>query len=262
MAGTEDADVVHALCSFAEDLNERELLPLCRSLIAIGGPKAQEEARDLADLLDSVGRASVLEQLDARPLKQIADAAIKAGLADPAVVQKAVNKLRKWDRSGSPPGLYLLLEVAGVLVAFDAETGMLPCRHDGLVRDFARASRGKFAPTAVSEQWHQAHEDDFEAEYTLRFIESGRLYEGRLRNFGDWYDVERTVEMINQALVDAGHLEQFVLLESDGQVASYVFADPERLQPLADEFHLPLGGDPLAPMERGKDFERRVREEL
>ena len=91
---------------------------------------------------------------------------------------------------------------------------------------------------AVAEIWHQENDDDFSADYTLQFIAGGRLYRGNLRNFGDWYDGERTTEMVNRALSDLGRKERFILLAGRDQFAEFVFADPDLFKPLAKKFNI------------------------
>jgi hypothetical protein len=167
----------------------------------------------------------------------------------------------KADRSKEPQSLFLgLLADANRLLAFDVETGTLPCRHDQLLLSFAGISNGLFQPSDVSEAWHQQHEDDFEADYTLRFVVDGRYYEGRLRNHGDWYDVERLVAIANRALADSRHGERFLPLYSGGQVAFFTFGVPERFEQLATAIALPLENDPDRAMKEGKEFERQVLE--
>jgi hypothetical protein len=149
---------------------------------------------------------------------------------------------------------------ADVFLAFDVETGMLPCRHDQLLRDFANSSRGTFTPEAVSQQWHQQNPEDFEADYTPQFVFDGRLYRVRIRNQGDWYDVERLVLAINRALQDAGNPEQFYALAVGGQVAQFVFATSEAAETLSTKLHLPVDEDLDRAMREGKEFEERVLE--
>jgi len=263
-SGSGDTDIVSALASLADECSGRELYSLCQSLLAIGGDEAKRHLAQHVGRLDDTERAHIQGELDRPALDQTKAAVAKSGLLDAAELAAAVERLNKASQRDPTrvPGLLDLLAAANRAIMFDAETGMLPCRHDRLVQDFARYSQGLFQPTAVTEQWHQRDEEDYEADYTLRFIHDGRLYMGRLRNFGDWYDVERTVFMVNAALVDSNRSERFVALATGDQTASFVFADPSVLAPLAQQFHMPLSDDPTQAMEKGLEFERRVFEEL
>jgi hypothetical protein len=187
-----------------------------------------------------------------------------AGVISDAALQRAQTALQAPpdDEEASPPGLFECLLAGGCGLMFDAETGELPCRHDRLLQDFAAASDGVFRPEAVHQEWLQEDEDDFEGEYLLRFVHHERLYTGRFRNYGDWYDVERMLEIVNRALGDAGLAQRFVAIDTGGQTAAFVFADPAKLGPLAQQFHLPLSDNPAAAMQTGQEFEDRVREQL
>ncbi len=264
--GSGDEQIVRKLAQISEGIEEGEVHRICNALRAIDGELARKELATLVDGLDPTSRASLFRFLAQYGInvEQTTSRVVTAGLIDEATAELALQKLKARDEheKGDVPGLLDVLSAANLVVWFDAETGMLPCRHDELVAEFSTQSRGVFMPTAISEQFHQRNEDDFDAEYTLRFVYEGKLYSGRLRNFGDWYDVERTVSMINRALADAQRKQRFVALATDGQTASFVFADPELFSPLADEFHLPLGGDPNEAMNTGKAFERELIEKL
>ena len=158
------------------------------------------------------------------------------------------------------PGLREVFDAAGLLVSFDAETGMLPCRHDQLLQEFAAATASKFRPEAVTEQWLQKNDRHDDAPYMLRFVHGGRAFEAKMRNRGDWYDVERVVQVLNVALAAAGIAERFTPLMPDGQIAEFVFADPSKLQAIAKKLQLPLSADPDEARKQGVEFERRALE--
>ncbi len=268
-AGSGDEEIAGKLAQLAQltlGYDESEVMRICAALQGIGGEPGRKELVKIVEHLSPAYRASFLRGLaeDGLTLEDIKMRIVSAGLIDGPAAEVALQQLqsRAEEEEMGAPGLLDVLNAAGIAFEFDAETDMLPCRHDNLVAEFAAHSRGVFTPRAVSEQFHQRDEEDFDAEYTLRFVYGGKLYAGRLRNFGDWYDVERTVSMINRALADAQRKERFVALATDGQVASFVFADPERLAPLAEEFHVPLGLDPNEAMNKGQAFEREVLEKL
>ena len=128
----------------------------------------------------------------------------------------------------------------------------------------ARATRSRPLPpvpfpSAAREEWHRKSEEDFEADYTLQFVHGGRVYRGRLRNFGDWYDVERLTQMINRALEEAGSADRFMGVASNDQFASRFFAPPDAAAQLARTLSFELESDPAAAMKAGKRFEEKVR---
>ena len=59
----------------------------------------------------------------------------------------------------------------------------------------------------------------------------------------------------NFALETTWRKERFLALESGGQDASFVFADPAALAPIAAKYGLPLSDDPDAAMRKGKEFD-------
>ncbi|MEQ8855664.1 hypothetical protein [Gimesia sp.] len=145
---------------------------------------------------------------------------------------------------------------------FDAETSKIPCRHDRLILDFANASKGKFTPQWPVEYWHSKNEEDFDAPYTVQFVLENRLYRTGAENYGDWYDVEAIVRLINFALETTGRPERFITEQSGGQIASFIFADPFTFVPIARRYGLPLSTDPAEAMRKGLEFEERVINQL
>jgi hypothetical protein len=132
------------------------------------------------------------------------------------------------------------LTQADVLTNFDAETGMVPCDHDRLIRLFAKHSRGQFAPECVVQTWDRKREDNVNAPYTVRFLYRGRAYRFGAENKSDWYDVQAVYRALNFALATAGQKERFVWLATGGQAESFVFAAPEAFEPIAKKYGLPI----------------------
>jgi hypothetical protein len=67
---------------------------------------------------------------------------------------------------------------------------------------------------------------------------------------------------LNLALEKAGQKERFLALEGDGQIAVFVFADPTRFVPVAKKYGLPLSDGADSAMRKGKEFERKVIEDI
>jgi hypothetical protein len=160
--------------------------------------------------------------------------------------------------TSDPDTLTEALIRAGIVTVFDAETGTLPCDHHRLILEFAENSDGRFAPECPVQTWHRRGEDELDAAYTVRFVYRGRLYSFGAENRGDWYDVAAVVRALNFALETAGQRERFIALASDGQVASFVFADPQKFLPIASKYALILSDDPDAAMRKGKEYEQDV----
>lgn len=160
----------------------------------------------------------------------------------------------------NPNELIGALAFAEIMVMFDAESGQIPCDHAQLLFDFARASNGKFAPEAPVQFWLRQGEDDYDGPYIVQFVSDGRLFRCGAENYGDWYDVQAVMNLANFTLTETGHPERFISLESSGQFVSLVFADPAKFLPLAEKYRIPLAEDAAQAMQKGIEFEQRVRE--
>jgi hypothetical protein len=259
---TEDDRVVEQLkLAAAGEDRPAVLAAIAGALLDVGGDEAQSAATGLVDRLEPGARTTILWRANGWNAVSVMDQVVGAGLLDELAYRQALEGLKvEANDPGDDASLMAVLWEADIFLAFDVETGMLPCRHDQLLRDFANSSRGIFTPEAVSQQWHQQNPEDFEADYTLQFVFDGRLYRVRIRNQGDWYDVERLVLAINRALQDAGHAERFYALAVGGQVAQFVFATPEAAETLSTKLHLPIDEELDRAMREGKEFEERVLE--
>jgi HEAT repeat protein len=146
----------------------------------------------------------------------------------------------------------------GILTVFDVETSTIPCDHHHLILGFAESSAGRFNPQWPVQIWHQQHQDDYDALYTVQFVYRNRLFRIGAENYGDWYDVKSVLNLMNFALITTGQPERFITLDSNGQVAAFVFADPKVFIPIAERYGLPLSDDPSKAMNLGIEYERQL----
>jgi hypothetical protein len=263
-ADKQDDGVIRALSNATKKAKPTDLPLICEALLKVGGESAKARVLDLMLSLDLREQARLKRKLTPLPATTMERRVIEAGVLDAKSFEPQPQQARKHADEARPQSDSLLsvLKSGGICVEFDAETGVLPCRHDRLVSRFARHSRGLFNPTSISEEWNQKNLEDENADYTLRFVYDGRLYQGRLRNLGDWYDVERVVSMINGALGDSKHKAQFIAVAEAGQIAEFVFADRAKFEPLANQFHLPLSTNLNGAMDAGKAFEQEMIESM
>jgi hypothetical protein len=157
-----------------------------------------------------------------------------------------------------PTMLSWALNLTGLTTMFDTETGLVPCRHDYLIDDFAQGSSGEFKPECAIQVWVRESEDDYDSPYLVQFVYSGRLYRFGAENYGDYYDVEAVVEALNVALTRSGRQERYIGLYTGGQIAHFFFADPTAFAPIAEKYAIPLSADPSEAMRAGMAFEERV----
>ena len=176
-----------------------------------------------------------------------------------------------------PTSLADALHGAGILFWFDAESDQVPSPHDELVMEFGRHARGAFAPEcAVQGPGEEPEDEDEDGEslvadpgdvpdpdefdpdgpLRVRFVHAGRVYEFDPENYGDWYDVGAVVAAVNRAVADAGGPERFISVETGGQAAEHVFADPARFLPVADQFALPVRDAAARALAREPDDRR------
>jgi hypothetical protein len=201
------------------------------------GPSAENRSRTWAKSCVNHGVLSALE----------ADAILKANA-------RGVS-------SEGERGLFEFMTSAGRGVFFDTETANVPCRHDLLVRNFARASVGRFAPEAVLEIYSEAKDNKSPGQYLLQFVHGERVYRTALRDLGDWYDVAGVVSLIHRVLADASISDRFVQLRTGDQMTAMVFGPPEALQRLATTEGIKLESDADQSRETGQAYEKHVLEE-
>jgi hypothetical protein len=263
-AGSGNSRIVSMLVTATAGADAETVLRTGNVLLEIGGDEARTQAAALVSRMEPTQAEHFQSGLHTPAIEELAAAIAGAGVMSAAALQRAQTALQAPpdDKEAPRPGLFEFLLAGGCGLMFDAESGELPCRHDRLLQDFAAASDGAFRPEAVHQEWLQQDEDDFEREYLLKFVHQGSLYTGRMRNYGDWYDVERVLEIVNRALSDAGVAQRFVAVGTGDQTAAFVCADPAKFRPLAGKFHLPLSDNPAAAMQTGQEFEGRLREQL
>lgn len=258
---TGDGEIVKVLTELTLNADDRELDSLCGALSAVGGEAANNAIEKVAHKLDPASLSYYRQVRSKHSLAEILKVVLSSELLTEAEAQAAMEQLQAGDEE-SDPSLFGLLFAANSAIAFDVESGLIPCGHDSLVIDFAKASRGRFQPESVLEIWHRTNSEDFEAPYTLQFIVDDTLFAAEIRNFGDWYDVERIVQMINAALAHQKIDERFLGLAADGQSAMFVFAHPERIIEVAERFNLALSDDLESAMRQGIEFEQKVLQKL
>jgi hypothetical protein len=267
-AGSGDSEIVEALLLAARDSrNERHLESLVTAALEIGGDQALKGALALADRLSPWKRMEVHWTAEGIADKDVIDHLVEGGLLKRGDVSQATKTLiaeHKRDSPETEPKLSFLdvLGKAGLMHAFDTETGVVPVRHDQLIETLADVSHGALQVEASSEVMLKKHKEDWDAPYRVQFISKGRLYRFEARNLGDWYDVERVVIILNKALEDGGRQERFLPLNTGDQTSMLVCMKPAMLKELAEKYYLPIGDDLMQGVQSGKAYEKRVLDKL
>lgn len=209
--------------------------------------KVESPKVDVAKAAAACIRHHVLTQAEA-------DAAL-AVIASRATTKRSEDEVYPDDVEG-------LFHAAGRYLAFDAETGMVPARHDELIDDIAAASAGRFVPEAALETYTTPSEESETGTYRVQFIHRGRLYRFAPEDLGDWYDVPAVLVAVDRALLDAQVKERPVALKSGGQDVALIFADPGALKAAAGELGLELEDDADRARREGKEFEDQVIQQM
>lgn len=96
-----------------------------------------------------------------------------------------------------------------------------PCSYYSILEQLAEESYGLFKPDEIL--------DDLDEEArtaTVIFVHNGERYAGRVPWENDWFD-PRILELVNQALEDAGHEQRYLLLPSNSSVARLALVSPD-----------------------------------
>lgn len=150
-----------------------------------------------------------------------------------------------------------LLTEAGYIHSFDVETGMFPNQHDSLLRDLAT----RLSPDLDDVFFEETYPPQDNGQYRLLAYADGFLYQCEAANYGDWYDVEAVLSLLNRLVEDRGLTQRFVVLYSTDQIASVAVAPRSALQFAFDQRWI-VPGQAQQAMESGKAFEAEVLRDL
>ncbi len=113
------------------------------------------------------------------------------------------------------------LAARGHAFGLDTESGTFPTPHDVLLRRVARL----VSPALDEVVFEQIPPDETQmavGRYTLRAYQGGRVFETFARNYGDFYDVEGVVGLVNFLLLRRGALSRCALTsELEGGDGTY-----------------------------------------
>lgn len=172
-----------------------------------------------------------------------------------------------------------LLVRSGPVHCFDVETGTFPNQHDALLFDLAElagpawagALFAEDAPTfAIAEgRWLV---DGTEVDrlppgrqvgepYRLHAYVDGNDYQVEAQDFGDWYDLDQALGLLNAVAVGRGLETRFVALPTEDQMACVLVGPKLAIATAVSEGILALGGADDA-RQSGQGFEREVLEKM
>jgi hypothetical protein len=241
-------EVVRALSRCVREARPARRAACLRELARLDRPLAAREA----------GTFTPPEEPDADLVELLASL---RGFASPKALE---DRMRTWALLAASPAVepagVTALDVlmgAGRVHAFDAETGMFPNGHDSLLRSLA-ALGGPGLQGVVFEELPPTEEGDEAKEpYVVNAYVDGQKVTVRARNFGDWYDVEAVLGLVNVLSRDRKSDVRF-LTRATGDQMVMVVAGPEAGLRAMTEAGLLVPGPADRAMSQGKAFEERV----
>jgi hypothetical protein len=150
-----------------------------------------------------------------------------------------------------------LLMIAGYTYWFDVETGMYPNNHDSLMRQLSALAAPELDGAIFEEVAPGV--DDESGPYRLTVYTAGKRLRAEARNFGDWYDAEAVINLMNAVAKENGSKIRFVAMSGDGQTMAILAAPAGAIARGIQNGLIEIGGGGEA-MEAGKSFEDKVME--
>lgn len=139
---------------------------------------------------------------------------------------------------------------------FDTETGMFPNNHDFLLQTVSEKSD---IPDIIFNEVPPSSYDSDSEPYQLTASINGKSYHRKAQNYGDWYDVDAVLSLLNGIAVDQGRQSRFVSLPTGDQTSIIWVVNEDNLRQLVDEGLVQIGSPELS-MQIGKEFEERVKD--
>lgn len=141
---------------------------------------------------------------------------------------------------GESPGdqrnyIYGILDHFKLSYDFDAETDMLPCDYDVLLRGFVTKSEGILSNILVA---MDTKEEGGIIDYTVKVVHKNKAFVIHPQFLDDWYDIPTVNALLEKMLEDAGCSKRFVSIDSGGQMMQYIFGYPDKVMALAKKYEL------------------------
>lgn len=251
-----------AVVTSEEDANSwgsnYELVRCLRELAYEDWPQARAEAKHIAGW--SIDHAPLREVTNALTSYE-SSAAVGADLEARGLLGgPGAEYFEEYtDENWQPVTVNDWLRMSGYCYEFDAETGTYPNNHDYLLQSLAQM----FGEPLDSAVFVEVAPEDWKSEepYQLRATLGERSWEREMANYGDWYDVQAVLNMLNGIAVDIGVSKRVMALQTYDQYVTVIVGPGEALLDAANDGLL----DPAVArdsMDRGKAFEDEVREQL
>ncbi|KGO83243.1 hypothetical protein Q763_04335 [Flavobacterium beibuense F44-8] len=133
--------------------------------------------------------------------------------------------------------IYKSLYKAGISIEFDTESSAYPADHDNLILEFVKHTRGKLSGVkAYQETRFNAPKDSTDTQLFVTYKD--KCYVMFPENFGDWYDMDTFLNLLNTIVKEAGIKEEFVAVYTGDQYANYIFGERKKVEKLKKDYKL------------------------
>lgn len=216
---------------------------------------AIEDARVLSHWKIQQGEGSSLKPLINSLTKYDSPAQLEAYLKSLSLLPHKAADYVNEDRLISASDF---LSAKGNVHAFDVETGFFPNSHDYLMTELSELS--DLNEISFSEVPPPNYEDQ-ETPYILKAKTKKKSYQIEANNYGDWYDVDAVLQLLNYLAEAESVTSRFTTLPTGDQTTIVLVADQKQLTALLDS-GLITNESSKASMARGKSAEKIIIENL
>lgn len=212
-AGKEDETLTTSIFDAAAAY-ERRLTPFANAILAVGGPKADKQAHQIAARMGATERLDLLSKIEGKTPIQCIDGLVDTNFLDQANAARAKEHLMEHGLGAYSAVIRALVDAGIAASMWDAYY------YDEFIRQLGELRPEAFHPEGVSKFSHYRFSletegaDDYAM--TTQFVHDERLYRFGCEDFEDELDEGPIVNAVNRALADAGRPER--LME---------FGDPE-----------------------------------
>lgn len=148
-------------------------------------------------------------------------------------------KFSDFGNTSSEVILWRVLELIGVSVHYDCETGVWPNPYDELILRYLKVCKDDL-PDFFPIYKYEKLNDNYDTKYTAVLTNGKNGYKVQPKDHGDWYDPSSIEAMLNQALKDLGNKKRFVRIATGDQTVLSVYCEPGQIKLFADKFGLDI----------------------
>lgn len=133
--------------------------------------------------------------------------------------------------------IYTVLEISKLIVNFDTEASTIPVDYDNLLNSFIGISCNKVNKV---DSYLQVNFDEKSESTQYRFFVhfKEKCYVMIPEDFGDWYDVETFVKLLNIITNEAKTKEKYISIGTGDQTATFIFTEMEKYKNLNEMYNL------------------------